>query len=194
MKVTLGKRYKIQASNQPLLLIQIVMSHTTSTIPPIPSQTALTFSCIHVGKNAIYRDATHHTHHLPFRSFLSISPSSLLLHIQGFDIPDTLCIFLNATITAEETHPSHTRDALADPTILVLECLINEVLGLAIRSEIIRHEIVITVLGDSVDKRGKLRLIAKHSLVDSVKDLLQLGVQLVFAIVVSVTEILDIFG
>ena len=52
----------------------------------------------------------------------------LILHIQWLDVPDTVSVFVNATVTAEEAHASNARDALGEPCILVLVCLIDEIL------------------------------------------------------------------
>ena len=50
------------------------------------------------------------------------------------------------------------------------------------------------MLDDGVDEGGKGGLVAKHALVDGVKDLFQFGVEFVFAVVVGMAEIFDVLG
>lgn len=129
-----------------------------------------------------------------YTSCASLSPPSLFLHIQRLDIPNTLRILLDASITAEETHPRNAGDAFTDPAILILERLINQILRLAVRPEIVRHQIVITVLDNGVDERGERGLVTKHALVDSIEYFLQLGIELVITVVVGVAQVFNIFG
>lgn len=82
------------------------------------------------------------------RSLHSSPPS--LLRRQRLHIPDHVRILLDAAIAAEEAHPRYTRDALANPLLLVFIRLIHQFLRLDIAVEIIADEIVVAVVGDAV--------------------------------------------
>lgn len=50
------------------------------------------------------------------------------------------------------------------------------------------------MLDNGVDKGGESGLVAKGAAVDGIKDLLQLWVELVVAVVVGVTEVFNVFS
>jgi hypothetical protein len=113
---------------------------------------------------------------------------------QRLDVPDTLRILVNATITAEETHARHTRDTLADPLVLVLVGFVNESLGLIVAVEIIRDEVVVAVLFDGPDQSCERAGISKRVLLDGLKDGLEVRIKGVGAVVVCMAKILHILG
>ncbi len=78
---------------------------------------------------------------------------STVLDVQWLDIPDTIRILLDTSVTREEAHPGHTRDTLAEPFILVLVCRINQVVCLQVAMEVVRDQIVVAVLDDAADER-----------------------------------------
>ena len=62
---------------------------------------------------------------------------ALLFHLQRLNVPDAFRILVNAAIGGEEAHPSHTRDALGHPLVLVLVGLVDEILCLEVGVEIV---------------------------------------------------------
>jgi hypothetical protein len=68
---------------------------------------------------------------------LSQARSATSLRSQRLNIPDTLSILIDATITAEEAHASNTHDALRNPFILILVRNIHKVLSLNVAVEVI---------------------------------------------------------
>lgn len=67
-------------------------------------------------------------------------------------------------------------------------------MGLAVRTEVIGNKIIVAVFDDGVDEGRKGRLVAKHALLDGVKHLFQFRVEFVFAVIVGVAEVFDVFG
>lgn len=60
--------------------------------------------------------------------------------------------------------------------------------------EVVGNEVVVPMVFDGVDKSGKGALVAKSARVDGFKDSLEFGVELMFAVVVVVTEVFNVFG
>jgi hypothetical protein len=81
-----------------------------------------------------------------------LQPINILRWNQRLDIPYHLCILVDTPVTREESHSSNTGDALGNPLFLVLVCLINQVLSLAVAVEVVRDEIVVAVLDDTIDE------------------------------------------
>lgn len=113
---------------------------------------------------------------------------------QRLDIPNTLRILVNATITAEEAHTSHTGDALGEPLILVLVGFVNEGLGLVVAVEVVRDEVVVAVVFDGSDESTECTSVTESAFLDLLEDGAEVWVESVRAVVVCVAEILDIFG
>jgi hypothetical protein len=65
---------------------------------------------------------------------------------------------------------------------------------LAIRSKIIRHQIIITVLYDSINQGREGALVAKHSGLDGGEDCFKVRVEGEFGVEVGVAEVFDVFG
>jgi len=60
--------------------------------------------------------------------------------------------------------------------------------------EIIRDQIIITVILDSVDQCGEGTCVTEHTTFDGVEDLEEVGVECVCAVGMGVTKIFDVFG
>ena len=112
---------------------------------------------------------------------------------QWLSIPDLLRIFLNATITAEETHACHTRNALFKPRILILVCFINELVRLHITVEVIGHKIVVTMISDRVTERRKTVRVAEHTTANCVEDFGKVRVKLEVSELMSVAQVFHVF-
>src|SRR5690348_9213833 len=79
----------------------------------------------------------------------SIHPlPGLVPHIQRLNVPDTISILSNDTVSREEAHSGHTSDGLRNPLILIQECLVNHLLCADIGAEIIRDKVVIPVVSN----------------------------------------------
>lgn len=117
----------------------------------------------------------------------------LILYIQWFDVPDTVCIFVDATITAEETHASNTGDTLGDPGILILVRSVDEILCCEVGVEVIRDKVVIAMLNNCVDEGGEGPLVAESTLLDGFENAGQSWVDLILAVEVVVAKIFNIF-
>lgn len=104
--------------------------------------------------------------------FLCGSSIKILWH-QWLNVPNSLSILVDATITAEETHSGNTLDTLANPLILVLVCLVDQSLSLNVAVEIVGNEVVITVILDGADKCAKGVGVTKHIRFDGLEDLSQ---------------------
>lgn len=79
----------------------------------------------------------------------------LLLRHQGLDIPDHIGILLDAPITREETHAAHTADALADPFVLILVCLVYQRLCLDVARKVVAYKVIIAIVGNGVTKSAE---------------------------------------
>jgi hypothetical protein len=60
--------------------------------------------------------------------------------------------------------------------------------------EVVRDQVIVTMLFDRGCKGGEGRLIAKSVVLDGVENALQLGVQLEVAVEVTVAKVLDVFS
>ena len=125
----------------------------------------------------------------PSHSFLL----STILDSKRLNIPDSVRVLLDTSVAREEAHPSHTRNTLANPFILVLVRNVNQVMRLKIALEVIRNKVIVAMLGDASNKGREGSLIAKGTFLNGVEDLLQFGMDLVLAVVVCVTKIFHIF-
>ena len=114
---------------------------------------------------------------------------------QRLHVPDHVRILLNAAITGEKPHAAHARDALADPLLLILVRLIDEVLRLDIAVEVVADEVVIAVVDDAVAEGREAARVAEHAALDRVEDFGEIRVQLERpAVVVRVPQVFDVFG
>lgn len=113
---------------------------------------------------------------------------------QRFDIPDHIGVLLNASVTAKEPHPADTGNALADPFVLVLVRLIDQGVCFDVAVEVIADQIVVPMIDDGIAQGRKMTSVAKQTSLDSVKYLLEVFIQLEFAVCVGMAEIFHILG
>lgn len=112
---------------------------------------------------------------------------------ERLDVPNRLRIFINATVAREEAHASYARYGLGDPLLLVAEALVDELLCLAVGSKVIRHEIIVAMLDDSIHKGGEGAGVAKCSLFNGLEHFGQRLVQLILAVDVTMAQLFNIF-
>ena len=60
--------------------------------------------------------------------------------------------------------------------------------------EVVRHEVVVTVIDDAVAQRGEAAGVAEHVGFDGLEDFGEVGVEGEFAVVVGVAEVFDVLG
>ena len=117
-----------------------------------------------------------------------------LLRGQRLHIPDALRILVNTSITAEEPHSRHTGDTLADPLILVLVRLVNQRLCLVVAVEVVRDEVVITMLFDGTDESRESTCVTESAFLDFLEHFGEIGVEGVRTVGVRVAEVFDVFS
>lgn len=118
----------------------------------------------------------------------------LVLDLQRLDIPDTISVLISHTVHGKEAHAGHRCNRLGQPLFLIQEGFIDHLLRGDVGVKVIGDEVVISVLLDGVRERGEIIFVAEHIVLDSVKDALELRVQLEVAVEVSVAELFDILG
>lgn len=118
----------------------------------------------------------------------------LVVNDKRLDVPNLLGIFVDAAVTGEETHASHSLDALGDPFILVAVGVVHKRMSVDIAAEIIRNKIEIPVLAYSGNHATEIVRSAECSLFDLVEDLVEVSVDAVGSVVVRMAEILDVLG
>lgn len=118
----------------------------------------------------------------------------LLVNLERLDVPNLLCVLVDATVTAEETHAGHAGDGLGDPLLLVLVRLVDEVVRLNVAVEVVRDEVVVAVVADGRDEGLEVGRRAKGALLNRREDLGKVLVDRVGAVGVCMAEILDILG
>lgn len=114
--------------------------------------------------------------------------------MKRFNVPDALGILVDATVRSKETHAGHAGDSLGDPLLLVLVRLVNQGMRLNVALEVIRNEVVITVVTDGGNQAGKVLGVTKGALFDLLKHLDKVRVEVVRAVGVRVAEVLNIFS
>lgn len=119
---------------------------------------------------------------------------SSVLDGQRFNIPDAFCILLDTPVAREETHASHTGDALLDPRILVFESFVDQLVRLEVAVEIVGDKVIIAMVDDGVDQGGESSLIAELAGLDRVKDLAESGIEFLSPVEVIMTKVFDVFG
>ncbi len=117
----------------------------------------------------------------------------VLLQVQRLNVPDTLCILIDTSVTSKETHTRNTNNSLASPLILVFVGLINECLSLNIAVEVVRDEVVVTVIFDCTNKSSEARSITKGVGFNGVEDFEKIWVKSVRAVVMGVTQVFNVF-
>lgn len=93
---------------------------------------------------------------------------------------------MDTSITAEESHPAHARNAFAYPLILILVSLIHERVRRDIRVEIVRDKIIVTMVDDGAAKGAEPVGVAKRVGFDGLEDFGEVGVERKGAKVVGV--------
>jgi hypothetical protein len=117
-----------------------------------------------------------------------------LLHRQRLHIPNHLRILINTSITTKEPHPRHTQNRLRDPLVLVLVRLVHKRLSLDIAVEVIRDEVVVSVVFDGAGQGTERACVAEGAGLDRLEDFEEVWVEGVGAVVVGVAEVFDVFG
>lgn len=69
------------------------------------------------------------------------SLGSWRLRLERLNVPNGLAVLLNAAVAGEEAHPADAGNALVEPAVLILEVLVDEVLGLDVRLEVVADEV-----------------------------------------------------
>jgi hypothetical protein len=118
----------------------------------------------------------------------------LILGNERLHIPDALRILVNTPVTREEAHPRHGGDGLCSPFLRVLVALIDELLRLDVRREVIRDKVVVAVVNDTVEQSRKPLGISECSLVDAVEHFGELRVELVVRVEMCVSEVLNVLS
>lgn len=134
---------------------------------------------------------------LNFPVYLSVSSPSrigLLLGREGLDVPDHLCVLVDAAVAAEEAHAGDGGDALCQPVLLVAVGVVDELLGLDVRGEVVRDEVVVAVVDDAVDERAEAARVAEGAGLDRLEHGRQLRVKLVASVKVGVAQLVDVLG
>lgn len=67
-------------------------------------------------------------------------------------------------------------------------------MGLDIAVEVVRNEIIVTLVSDRIAESNKVRRFAETATFDGIEDFGEIMIELEFPIIVSVTKILDVFG
>jgi len=116
-----------------------------------------------------------------------------LLDLERLKIPDHLRILLDTPITAEEAHPSDTRNALFEPSFLILVCFVDHFVRLDIAVEVVRHKVVITLIDDTVAESRKAGSVAELATLDGIENPGEVSVELEVTIVVGVAKIFHVF-
>jgi hypothetical protein len=117
----------------------------------------------------------------------------LILRGKRLHIPNGFRILVDASVTRKETHPRNRCDALAGPLFRVLVALINELLGLDVRCEVIRHKVVVPMVDNTVDESREALSVAEHAPSDGVEDLGKLGLDLVSGVEMCMSEVFNVF-
>lgn len=117
----------------------------------------------------------------------------ILTWSKRLNVPDTLCVFLNTPVTGEESHTGHSLNRLADPALLVLVCLVDELLGADVGVEIVRDQIIVAVGLDGTDQSGEGTDVAKGVGLDAVEDGLELWINRWSVVRMCVAQVLDVF-
>lgn len=113
--------------------------------------------------------------------------------MQRLHIPNRIGVFLDAAIAAEEAHAADAGDALGDPFVLVLVCLVHQRVGFDVAVEVVRDEIVISLVNDGVAQGRETTGVPEFAAFDGVKDFGKIGVEAERAIIMSVAKILHVF-
>ena len=118
----------------------------------------------------------------------------LFRRVHWLYVPNALGVLVNAPIGAEEAHARDADDGLGQPSLLVLVGLVDELVSVNVRLEVVRDEVVVALVDDGVHQGGELFRIAECALLDRLEHALEHGVEVEFGVEVSVSQIFDVFG
>jgi hypothetical protein len=125
---------------------------------------------------------------------LSAASSTVGLRLHRLNVPDHLRVLINATVAREKAHARDARDGLCQPLILLLVRLVDQLLRVDVRLEVVRDEVVIAVVDDRVDQVRELAGVAKHALADGLEHFLEHRVEVELLVEVRVAEVFDILA
>jgi hypothetical protein len=123
-----------------------------------------------------------------------ISIGLCCLHWAGLDVPDAISILVDCTIAREEAHPADACNALGDPSILILVTLVNEILGFEVAFEVVRYQVVVTMINNGINQSLELICTSELSASNGVEDSLKSSVDGLGGEAVSMSEILNILS
>lgn len=134
-------------------------------------------------------------YHVQWSAHSSTSSNPVRLrHLQWLHVPDSIAVLIDTAIAREEAHPANASDALSDPFLLILVRLVDQILRLAVAVEVVRHQIIITMVNNAINKSRELASVTKFSRFDHLEDILQISVYFESgAIKMVVSEIIDVF-
>ena len=119
---------------------------------------------------------------------------SFRLGRKWLDIPDRLGILIDTAIAREEAHAGDAGNALREPFLLVAVRLINQLLRLDVRGEVIGDKVVVAVLDDAVDECREGLCVAECAISDSFEDTIKLWLDLIGGIQVLVAQLLNLLS
>lgn len=112
----------------------------------------------------------------------------------GLSVPDTLGVFVDASIAAEETHACDRSDTLRNPLILITVCFVDQLVRLNVAVEVIRNKIEIPVLSHSSNQGAKVMRASERALLNFLEYLLKVRINCMRTVGVGVSQVIDIFG
>lgn len=93
-----------------------------------------------------------------------------VLDEQWLHVPNTLGILVDASVRTEETHSGDAADALGHPLILVSVFIVHHLLGVDVALEIVRYQIVVTVITNGRHQGTKVIGLSELAALDGLKD------------------------
>lgn len=121
------------------------------------------------------------------------SQPKLLPNRKRLDVPDALRVLVDAPVAGKEAHASHRRDALGHPLVLVPVRLVDQGVRLDVAAEVVRHQVVVSMLPHGGNQRAKVVGRPERALFDLAEHPVQVAVDRVGAVGVRVAKVLDVF-
>ena len=94
----------------------------------------------------------------------------------------------------EESHSADGSDTLGQPFFLVGVGFIDQLVCLDIAMEVIRDQVVISVVYDAVDERGELVGVAERAFANGFEYIIEIRVELKLIVEMCMTEVFDVLG